>query len=129
MRQTTLCLLVKEQEILLAMKKRGFGACKWNGYGGKPEPGEGLASAGVRETAGGVGGGGGGGGGGEPMETEEMRPQWFRFEDIPFEQMWLEDKYWMPKFLAGQKFEGEFYYNHDGTAIEKFDLRDMNAGN
>ena len=51
MRQTTLCLLVKEQEILLAMKKRGFGAGKWNGYGGKPEPGEDLASAAVRETA------------------------------------------------------------------------------
>ena len=37
MRQSTLCLLLKEKEILLAMKKRGFGAGKCNGVGGKIE--------------------------------------------------------------------------------------------
>ena len=35
MKQATLCLLVKDNEILLAMKKRGFGVGKWNGVGGK----------------------------------------------------------------------------------------------
>ena len=152
MKQTTLCLLVREGEILLAMKKRGFGTGKWNGYGGKPHPGEDLETAAVRETAEEIGvtidkdnliklgrlefyfdgnpdwnqevnlfrvekwtG--------EPGESDEMRPQWFPIAAIPFEQMWLEDKYWMPKFLASQKFEGEFFYNKDGTAINKFELR------
>ena len=39
MRQVSLCLLLKEnqdkREILLAMKKRGFGEGRWNGCGGK----------------------------------------------------------------------------------------------
>jgi hypothetical protein len=36
-----LCLFRKDGQILLAMKKRGFGAGKWNGYGGKVQPDEG----------------------------------------------------------------------------------------
>jgi len=57
MRQATLCLLIKEnqnkKELLLAMKKRGFGKYKWNGVGGKLdlEKGDGnIADAAVRET-------------------------------------------------------------------------------
>ncbi|MEK7139021.1 MAG: NUDIX domain-containing protein [Patescibacteria group bacterium] len=49
MRQTTLCLLLKEKEILLAMKKRGFGAGKWNGVGGKVDEGETVKLAATRE--------------------------------------------------------------------------------
>ena len=30
---------------------------------------------------------------GEPTESEEMRPQWFSLEEIPFDQMWSSDKY------------------------------------
>lgn len=36
-KETTLLLLRKENEILLAMKKRGFGTGKYNGVGGKIE--------------------------------------------------------------------------------------------
>jgi len=36
MKQATLCFLIKnDKEILLAMKKKGFGQGKWNGVGGK----------------------------------------------------------------------------------------------
>ena len=35
--ETTLCLLKKDNSILLAMKKRGFGSGKYNGIGGKIE--------------------------------------------------------------------------------------------
>lgn len=127
---------------------------KWNGYGGKPQEGEDLVSCAVREMEEEIGvkadpknleklgrmefyftdnpdwnqevnlfkvrewtG--------EPAETEEMRPQWFKISEIPFDQMWLEDKHWMPLFLADKKFEGKFYYNKDGTNIEKFDLREI----
>jgi len=156
MNQTTLCLLVKENEILLAMKKRGFGMGKWNGYGGKPETGENLIDCAIRETKEEIGVEIAQGDliqlgrmefyftdkpdwnqevnlyrvnkwQGEPTETEEMKPQWFRVSEIPFDQMWLEDKFWMPLFLAGKKFEGEFYYNKDGTDIEKYDLREILA--
>jgi hypothetical protein len=41
MLQTTLVLLFNDQgQILLAMKKRGFGVGKWNGAGGKIHEGE-----------------------------------------------------------------------------------------
>ena len=154
MKQTTLCLLVKDDEILLAMKKRGFGVGKWNGYGGKLEAGETLELAAVRETKEEIGVELNANDlmllgrmefyfednadwnlivnlfrvekwAGEAIETEEMRPQWFKISDLPFDQMWLEDKEWMPLFLAKKKFTGEFYYNKDATAINKFELREI----
>lgn len=36
----TLVLVVQPERILLGMKKRGFGAGRWNGFGGKVEEGE-----------------------------------------------------------------------------------------
>ena len=50
MLETTLCLLKKDNEILLAMKKRGFGEGKYNGVGGKIENGETPEEAMLRET-------------------------------------------------------------------------------
>ena len=40
MRLTTLCYVVRDGQVLLAMKKRGLGQGKWNGPGGKVEDGE-----------------------------------------------------------------------------------------
>ena len=151
MKQTTLCLLVKENEICLAMKKRGFGIDKWNGYGGKIEAGETVERAAVREIKEEIGvevdesnlqlaakfifyfpykpewdhnvvvflirkwqG--------EPIETEEMRPQWFGFDQIPFESMWPDDRIWLPEVLAGKKLEGEWYFAENGSDFEKYTL-------
>lgn len=33
---------------------------------------------------------------GEPTETPEMRPQWFRLSDVPYESMWEDDLHWFP---------------------------------
>ncbi|MEJ0073651.1 MAG: NUDIX domain-containing protein [Candidatus Saccharibacteria bacterium] len=48
-KETTLLLLRRNDEVLLAMKKRGFGAGRWNGVGGKLDPGETVEQALVRE--------------------------------------------------------------------------------
>lgn len=48
--ETTLLLLRKENKILLAMKKRGFGAGKYNGVGGKLEKSETPEEAMIREA-------------------------------------------------------------------------------
>ena len=45
----TLCIIHKHSRVLLGMKKRGFGAGKWNGFGGKVEPGENIHDAARRE--------------------------------------------------------------------------------
>ncbi len=48
-KQTTLLLVRDGSRVLLAMKKRGLGAGKYNGCGGKRDEGESVAQAAVRE--------------------------------------------------------------------------------
>ena len=47
---TTLLLIIKDDRILLARKKRGFGEGKLNGVGGKQEIGETIEETMIRET-------------------------------------------------------------------------------
>jgi len=146
----TLCIVHRDDRVLLGMKKRGFGQGRWSRFGGKVMPGELIedaarrelyeeagVSVGPLETAGNlrfsflgnpellemhvfradrVDG--------EPVETEEMRPQWFVVEDIPFGDMWLDDAYWMPYFLAGKKFCGTFTFN-DAHALTDHELLEV----
>lgn len=46
---TTLCLIHEHPRLLLGMKKRGFGAGRWNGFGGKVQEGESIEEAARRE--------------------------------------------------------------------------------
>jgi len=41
----TLVLVLQPGRVLLGMKKRGFGAGKWNGFGGKVQTGETIEAA------------------------------------------------------------------------------------
>ena len=43
--------------------------------------------------------------------TEEMRPEWFSYDNIPFDTMWPDDRIWFPLFLKGQQFLGEFHFS------------------
>lgn len=138
---TTLCIVYRPPQILLGMKKRGFGKGKWNGFGGKTHKGETVEEAMIRETKEEAG--------iavlnykkaglarfhfkngmesievhiyraedyaGEPQETAEMKPQWFDVSAIPFERMWADDIHWMPYFLAGKFFEASFYFKDENT--------------
>lgn len=133
----TLCIPIKNGKVLLGMKKRGFGAGRWNGFGGKVEPGETIEQAALRELMeeSGITDGKLKRAGllefafendekilqanifrivdftGEPVETEEMRPQWFSFDEIPFSQMWSDDEHWFPFFLNERLFKGEFLFD------------------
>ncbi|MEK6845806.1 MAG: NUDIX domain-containing protein, partial [Nanoarchaeota archaeon] len=48
--QATLCILIKRDEVLLGMKKRGFGIGKYNSFGGKLKLGETIEEAALREV-------------------------------------------------------------------------------
>ena len=48
-RAVTLLFLRRDNQVLLAMKKRGFGMDLWNGVGGKLDPGETIEQAMIRE--------------------------------------------------------------------------------
>jgi len=133
----TLAMIVKEDQLLLGMKKRGFGEGRWNGFGGKVGEGESIEAAARREVVEEVG--------lipldmqevglltfsfeneekvlevhvftvtsyeGEPAESEEMQPKWFSVDSIPYAQMWPDDEYWLPLLIAGKKFEGSFLFD------------------
>ena len=153
----TLCFVVKEDKILLGMKKRGFGAGRWNGFGGKVEEGESIEAAAKRETKEECGieisemqevgihefefandparnasrNDAGGRGAilevhvfrvsewqGEPRETEEMRPQWFTTDAIPYDEMWPDDIHWIPVFLTGKKFRTKFLFGEGDSVLE-----------
>lgn len=152
MKTLTLAFPLKDGQILLGLKKRGFGMGKWNGFGGKLEEGESVEAAAKRElleesgiesktleprgvllfrykhtgdelevfvfavtefT-------------GEPVDTEEMNPRWFSTEQFPYNQSWPDDQYWMPLFLAGKRFRGEFVFtdydtiaSHEVTSLSR----------
>jgi 8-oxo-dGTP pyrophosphatase MutT (NUDIX family) len=136
----TLCYIVKDGKILLIYKKRGFGAGKWNGAGGKIKEGESPEEAAIRETKEETGL--------RPegvedigylefyfdqdkipniighvfitdkfsgllAESEEAAPQWFSLREIPFDRMWPDDRIWMPVLLNKKRFSGRFYFDKD----------------
>ena len=142
----SLLFLQRDDEILLAMKKRGFGEGRWNGVGGKVEAGESIEQAMVRETQEEIG--------vtpttyekvadirfdeyfkgeptlmhvhvfiasawtGEPTESEEMAPQWFNVADIPYSDMWSDDVYWLPEVLKGNKISADFKLDATDVIID-----------
>jgi mutator protein MutT len=151
MRQVTLCFLLTDDEILLAMKKRGFGEGKWNGVGGKVDAGESLVDAAVRELHEEVGVRAHHNDleevadirfffknkpewdqhmfiyfirrwNGEPVESEEVAPLWYKHTDLPYESMWVDDPHWLPRALTGELLSGICHLSTDGTEIEQFDL-------
>ncbi len=149
MKQTTLCYPIVDGRVLLAMKKRGLGAGKWNGPGGKLEDGETPEAACVRETQEEVGATPTGlesrgviefvfletpewdnrctvfvarGLEGEPEETEEMRPQWYPLEAVPYAAMWDDDPLWLPAVLAGGTVSRRFFFDADGKVVRKEEL-------
>ncbi len=148
MRVTTLCLPLREDAILLGMKKRGFGRGRWNGMGGKPHDGETVRAAAARELKEEIGIRAAEGDliqcatldfffdhkpewnqrvcvflvrawEGEPAESEEMRPQWFPFAQIPYAEMWPDDVHWLPEVLKGKTLKGEFRFADDGKNIRE----------
>ncbi len=121
--------------VLLIRKRRGHGMGKLNGPGGKVEPGETPLACVLRETEEEVGvrplmprlagvfrfldsddedwlgyvfvadahtG--------TPRVTAEAIPHWFPEDALPFEQMWDDDRIWLPRLLAGETLEGEFLF-------------------
>ncbi|XP_063284996.1 oxidized purine nucleoside triphosphate hydrolase isoform X2 [Pelobates fuscus] len=110
----TLVLVVQPPRILLGMKKRGFGVGLWNGFGGKVQTGETIEEAAKSTELLDVHVFRADNFTGEPTESDEMRPQWFDLEKIPFDGMWPDDIYWFPLLLQKKKFLGYFKFEgHD----------------
>lgn len=153
MKQLVLLILKQNNhQVLLAMKKRGFGVGRWNGVGGKVEDGETLEQAVVRECEEEAGitpknfhkvavlafssiqeGEAmqqevhvylGEEWEGEPEETEEMASRWFPMVEIPYEHMWEDDALWLPLVLRGKKLHCSFTFKDDVMSSAHLDIVD-----
>lgn len=143
MKHMTLLFLLKDDKILLAMKKRGFGVGRWNGVGGKLEGSETIEEAAIRECYEEIGvtphnlekvahlnfffpgeapsicthtfvsrrwtG--------EPAESEEMAPKWFLHGEIPYGEMWQDDKHWLPPVIEGNKVVASFSFDEQDNLL------------
>ncbi len=143
---TTLLHIIKDGKILLAEKKRGFGVGLFNGVGGKLEPGETVEQSMIRETQEEINvtpinykkvavinfdmfhkgeptleemhvyiandfiG--------TPDETEEMKPQWFDMDKIPYEKMFAADRIWMREVFNNKKLTGNVKFDKDFNLLE-----------
>lgn len=146
----TLCIVQQPDRVLLGLKKRGFGAHKWNGFGGKVEGGETLLAAALRElheeatiTADAAA--------qravltfsfdnglpalavhvfvvevfsGQPQETEEMLPRWFPIDQIPYQDMWADEPHWLPLVLTGKYLRGHFVFS-DEAHLREWEVKEV----
>lgn len=140
--RATLLFVIRDGQVLCIRKKRGLGAGKINGPGGRIDPGESAEQAAVREVQ------------eelcvtpvdvqphgaldfqfvdgysirvyiftapdylGEPQETPEAAPIWFPADHMPYHEMWADTRVWVPLVLAGQTVGGRAIFDGD-TLLE-----------
>lgn len=134
----TLAIVHDDEKILLGLKKRGFGAGRWNGFGGKVNDGETIEQAAHRELHEEAGiisedlrkrgvinflfqdNGeelevhlfSANAFSGDIIESDEMRPRWFLHSEIPYSEMWADDPHWLPLVLSGKNVNGTFEFDN-----------------
>lgn len=136
----------KIDRICLAMKKRGFGVGRWNGVGGKLEKDETIEQGLAREAKEEIGvdlvktkkmaelefhfphkpewtqlvhvyfanrwtG--------RPSESDEMKPKWFSPDKLPFDAMWPDDPFWLPKVIAGKLLKAKIVFGPEDKILKK----------
>ena len=59
---------------------------------------------------------------GVPRETEEATPLWTPVDRIPYDEMWEDDRVWLPLLLAGKSFEGRWIFEDDAMVDHRLDV-------
>ena len=149
----TLMFIRDDERLLLIRKKRGHGAGRINAPGGKVEPDETPLQCAVRETQEEIGvrvvaatrmaelkfveqadeqwlghvflasqyeG--------APTETSEATPLSFPVNAIPYDQMWEDDRLWLPHVLAGRFVRGAFLFEAGALIAHEFEWTQAEQG-
>ncbi len=136
--RATLTFIREGDRVLLIRKKRGLGAGKVNGPGGRLEPGEATLACAVREVEEELGVTPldlefrgehlfqfvdgysihvhvfvASGHEGTAKETDEAAPLWTAVDEIPWGEMWEDDQLWLPHVLAGRTVHGRYVFDDD----------------
>lgn len=142
-------LINKNNQVLLQYKARGFGMGKWNGPGGKKHQDESIEESARREVkeetdivmkdikkAGelefifvdnekdnflthvficrdfdGL-----------PKDSDEGKLKWFKIDELPLNEMWDDDQYWLRPLLNGDFQHKRFYFDKKGKVIKYEEL-------
>ena len=139
--ERTLCFLLNDGKVLLGHKKTGFGKGYIVGIGGGVDEGEKPIEAAIREveeevfitpsdlsfvgvldfyfpyvdnpnswnqrvfvyrTSKWTG---------TATESEEIKPEWYSVNELPFNKMWDDANYWLKDILAGQETWAQFTFD------------------
>ena len=149
--RAVICYLRRENEFLLLLKASGrFGGGFWNAPGGKIKPGESALQAVMREVEEETGllivnpekigflefyfGPGksrpdwtaevfvSSEFSGFERESSEGKLQWFSADQFPYDQMWEDDRYWIPLMVDGIKFRGRFEFTADSKKLVSYSI-------
>jgi len=149
----TLCYVFRGSKVLLLLKSKGlFGGGKWNAPGGKLVGTEAPEAAAAREVyeetglkvrelsfhgalnfylgkcrkldqtvfvfssrlA-----------RGKLRQSLEGRLEWFAKDQVPYDQMWEDDRVWLPLVFAGKRFVGDFYFSDGYVKLEEYVLEEI----
>jgi len=140
------------RQVLLGEKLRGFGRGKIVGPGGHVEAGETDAEAAIRELAEETGVIASPDAvdrvatlrfrfpydpssdadvavflvadwSGSPADSDELTVRWYDVDTIPLDRMWDDDRYWLPRVLAGERLTADFSYDERGVLVVDHDIR------
>jgi hypothetical protein len=51
-----------------------------------------------------------------------MKPEWFKEEHIPYNSMWEDDPYWLPRMIRGESISSEAIFDESGKLTSWKDL-------
>ena len=60
---------------------------------------------------------------GELKRGDEGMLKWFKIDELPWDEMWQDDRFWLPILLNERKFRAKFVFDSNWKNILSFSIR------